>query len=261
MSQTLKQEYEEYLKAGRIWGVVPQERIKKLKFPRIDKKIIEEFHGFADLTGPVSDLLEKLGLHSAVAATYLQPIIPGKTVIGTAITLRSIPERKTVTQGLHDKDFIRMASREAYYLAEPGDILVADMGGNLDISNMGGQAAAVAVEQGVAGLVVNGAVRDIGSIKKLNFPVWAKGRTPITGKCRIEAIEVNGPVTLHDIQVIPGDLIIADDSGVCVVPADKVQFVLDEVRQICADEEVMRELIRKKAPISEIKPLFRKRYK
>jgi regulator of RNase E activity RraA len=154
-----------------------------------------------------------------------------------------------------------MASREAYYLAEPGDILVADMGGNLDISNMGGQAAAVAVEQGVAGLVVNGAVRDIGSIKKLNFPVWAKGRTPITGKCRIEAIEVNGPVTLHDIQVIPGDLIIADDSGVCVVPADKVQFVLDEVRQICADEEVMRELIRKKAPISEIKPLFRKRYK
>ncbi|MPN29704.1 hypothetical protein SDC9_177157 [bioreactor metagenome] len=66
---------------------------------------------------------------------------------------------------------------------------------------------------------------------------------------------------MHDIQVIPGDLIIADDSGVCVVPADKVQFVLDEVRQICADEEVMRELIRKKAPISEIKPLFRKRYK
>jgi hypothetical protein len=51
MSQTLKQEYEEYLKAGRIWGVVPQERIKKLKFPRIDKKIIEELHGFEDLTG------------------------------------------------------------------------------------------------------------------------------------------------------------------------------------------------------------------
>ena len=261
MPETLDQEYEEYLKAGRIWGVVPKDRIKKLKYPRIDKKIIDELYGFDDLTGTISDLLDQMGLHSVVAATYIPPVIPGKTIIGTAITLRSIPERKTVTQGLHDKDFIRMASREAFYLAEPGDILVADMGGNLDISNMGGQSAAVAVEQGVAGLVVNGAVRDIPSIKSLDFPVWAKGRTPITGKCRIEAIEINGPVTLHDIQVIPGDLIIADDSGICVVPAEKVQYVLDQVRQICKDEEIMRELIHKNAPISELKPLFRKRYK
>lgn len=261
MSEELDREYEEYLKAGRIWGVVPKERIRKLKFPRIDKAIIDELLEFEDLTGTVSDLLDSMGLHSVVAATYVPPVIPGKKIVGTAVTLRSIPERKTVTQGLHDKDFIRMASREVHYLAEPGDILVADMGGNRDISNMGGQSVAVAVQEGLAGAVVNGAIRDIASCRKLDFPVWAKGMTPITGKCRIEAIEINGPVTLHDIQVIPGDLVIADDSGICVVPADRVQQVLDEVRSISRDEEVMRELIHKNAPISELKPLFRRRYK
>lgn len=260
MSDTLDKEYEEYLKDGRIWGVVPRDRIRKLRFPRIAKAIIDELLEFEDLTGTVSDLLDSMGLHSVVAATYVPPVIPGKKIVGTAVTLRSIPERKTVTQGLHDKDFIRMASREVHYLAEPGDILVADMGGNRDISNMGGQSVAVAVQEGLAGAVVNGAIRDVASCRKLDFPVWAKGMTPITGKCRIEAIEINGPVTLHDIQVIPGDLIIADDSGICVVPAERVQQVLDEVRSISRDEEVMRELIHRNAPISELKPLFRRRY-
>ncbi len=261
MDDNLAKEYDEYLAAGRIWGVVPRERIRKLKYPRIDKAIIDELYEFEDLTGTISDLLDSLGLSAVVPATYLSPIIPGKTIIGTAVTLRSIPERKTVTQGLRDKDFIRMASREVHYLAEPGDILVADMGGNPDISNMGGQSVAVAVKEGLAGAVVNGAVRDIPSVRKHDFPVWSTGRTPITGKCRIEAIEINGPVTLRNIQVIPGDLIVADDSGVCVVPAEKVQWVLEQVRAISKDEEIMRDLIDHDATIADLKPLFRSRYK
>ena len=260
MTEQLAKEYEEYKTQGRIWGGVPQESIKKIKYPRIDPKIVQEFLALDDLTGSISDVLDSLGLRGTVPGSYLLPIIPGSKIAGTAITLRSIPERKTVTQGLHDKDYIRMATRDTHYLAEPGDILVADFGGNLDVSNMGGQSVSVAQSRGVVGAVVNGAIRDVPSFRARNFPAWSLGTTPITGKCRMQAVEINGPVTLHDILVEPGDLIVADDSGVCAVPADKVNYVLEKCKSIIHEEEVMRDLIDKNVPISELKPLYRKRY-
>lgn len=261
MNEQVSKEYDEYLAAGRIWGIVPKEGIKKIKFPRIDKKIIEEFMKIDDVTGTVSDILDSLGIKGVVPASFLPPVLPDKKIVGTAVTIRNIPERKTVTQGIVDKDFIRMASRDAHYLSEPGDILVADLGGDLTTSNMGGQSVNVAKAAGVIGAIFNGSMRDISTFIKMDFPAWSKGRTPITGKNRIQAVEINGPVTLHDVLVEAGDLIIADDSGVCVVPADKVEYVLEKAKQTCEDEEVMREMIVKKVPIAQLQPLFRKRYK
>lgn len=260
MNDQLAKEYEEYKAQGRIWGGVPHESIKRIKYPRIDKKIIQEFLAMDDLTGTVSDVLDSLGLYGIVPGSFLSPIIPGTKIAGTAITLRSIPERKTVTQGLHDKDVIRMATRDTHYLAEPGDIFVADFGGNVEASNMGGQSVVVAMSRGVAGAVINGAVRDVPTFRSRHFPTWSRGVTPITGKCRMQAIEINGPVCLHDIVVEPGDLIVADDSGVCAVPADKVGFVLEKCKGIIKEEYEMRALIEKNIPISELKPLYRKRY-
>jgi regulator of RNase E activity RraA len=260
MNELLAKEYEDYRTQGRIWGGVPQECIKKIVFPRIDKKIVEEFLGLDDLTGTISDVLDSLGVRGAVPASYLPPIISGMKIAGTAITLRSIPERKTVTQGLHDKDFIRMATRDTHYLAEPGDIFVADFGGDVEASNMGGQSVTVALSRGVIGAVVNGAIRDVTSFRSRHFPTWARGVTPITGKCRMQAIEINGPVSLHNVVVEAGDLVVADDSGICVVPPDKVQFVLEKCKEILKEEAHMRDLIEKKVPIAKLKPFYRKRY-
>jgi regulator of RNase E activity RraA len=260
VSNQVIKDYEEYKAQGRIWGGVPPESIKQIKFPRIDKKIIDEFLVLEDLTGSISDVLDTLGIRGAIPASHLVPLLPTSKIAGTAITLRSIPERKTVTKGLMDKDYIRMATRDTHYLAEPGDILVADFGGNVEVSNMGGQSVAVAQSRGVVGAIVNGAVRDVPSFRKRNFPTWCRGTTPITGKCRMQAIEINGPVTVFDALVEPGDLIVADDSGVCVIPADKVTYVLEKCKSIIKEEERMRELIDKEVPISELKPLYRKRY-
>lgn len=260
MNDQLLKEYEEYEAKGRIWGGVPADSIKKIKFNRIEKWIIEDFLALDELTGTVSDVLDTLGINGAIPASYLAPLIPSTRIAGTAITLRSIPERKTATQGLADKDYIRMATRDTHYLAEPGDIMVADFGGNVDVSNMGGQSVAVAQSRGVVGAIINGAVRDVPSFRKRRFPVWSRGTTPITGKCRMQAIEINGAVTLHDVLVEPGDLIVADDSGVCVIPADKAEYVLEKCQSIIQEEEVMRNLIDQEVPISELKVLYRKRY-
>lgn len=260
MSEQLAKEYEEYKAQGRIWGGVPQDSIKKIRYPRLDPKIVQEFLALEDLTSCISDVLDSLGINGAVPSSYLPPICPGLKMAGTAITLRSIPERKTVTQGLNDKDYIRMATRDTHYLAERGDVLVADFGGNMDVSNMGGQSVCVAKSRGVAGAVINGAIRDVSSFRSANFPAWSRGATPITGKCRMQAVEINSPVTLHDVVVEPGDLIAADDSGVCVIPADKVNYVLEKCKAINKEEAVMRELIINNTPIKDLKPLYRKRY-
>lgn len=260
IATTVAQDYDEYAAAGRIWGQVPRDRIKTIKFPRASKEICNRYLALADLTTTVSDALDARGIRGTVAGSFLPSLIQGKKIAGTAVTLRSIPERKTPTQGAHDKDPIKMSTREVYYLAEPGDILVADFGGNLDVSNMGGQSCTVAKTTGFAGSIVNGAVRDVTAIREIDYPVWAKGVTPITGKFRMEAIEINGPVTVHDIVVYPGDLVVADDSGICVVPFDIIDEVIAEAEGIEAAEDKMRELIASKAPISELRPLFRKRY-
>ena len=76
----------------------------------------------------------------------------------------------------------------------------------------------------------------------------------------MQAVEINGPVTVRNVVVEPGDLILADDSGVCVVPADSVSYVLEKCLSINKEEAVMRELIDKGVPISDLKPLYRKRY-
>lgn len=261
MNDALEKEYQEYLEAGRIWGVIKKEKIRKIKFPRTDRSIIEEFLKIEDLTTSISDVLDSIGISGAVAASFVKPVIPGKKIVGNAVTIRSIPERKTPTQGYIDKDFIGMATRDIYYMSEPGDIFVADFGGNLEVSNMGGQSCTVAKTCELAGSIANGAVRDVSTIRKLDFPVWSCGITPKTGKFRIEAIELNGPVTLHDIRVEPGDLIVADDSGVCAIPFDKVEYVLEKIKSIAEEEDYMRKLILEKRPLEELRPLYRKRYK
>lgn len=253
-------DYEKYLEDGRIWGLVPKCRIKKITFPRIPKEIIDGFLELQDMTTSVSDVLDGFGINGAIPTSYCKPVIPGTKVAGTAVTLRNMPERKTPTQGYIDHEFIKMSSRDIYYMCEKGDVLVADFGGNLEVSNMGGMSALVAQTRGLAGNIVNGCCRDISTIRSNGYPVWSCGTTQITGKFRIETMEMNGPVTLCGKRVEPGDLMLADDSGICIVPAELAETVLKECQKIRDIEENMEKLVAADVPLNEVRPHFRKRY-
>lgn len=255
------EEYAEYEAVGRIWGLVPRERITKIKFPRVSKDVIDGFYALEDMSTTVSDVLDGLGIYGSIPTSHIKPVIPGSKIVGPAVTIRNIPVRKTPTQGAIDKDFIAMSTRDIYYIGEPGDVLVSDFGGNLDVSNMGGQSCTVGKSCGFAGNIVNGACRDVSSIREMNYPVFSCGTTQITGKYRMECVEMNGPITLCGRVVIPGDLMIADDSGVCIVPFELAESVLKECQAIAMAEERMRQLIETKAPIAELRPMFRSRYK
>ena len=254
-------DYAEYEKAGRIWGLVPRERITKIKFPRVKKEIIDRYYALEDMSTTVSDILDGYGIDGAIQTSYLKPVIPGSKIVGPAVTIRNIPVRKTPTQGAHDHDFIAMSTRDIYYIGEPGDVLVSDFGVNLEVSNMGGQSCTVGKSCGFAGNIVNGCCRDVSSIREMGYPVFSCGTTQVTGKYRMECVEMNGPITLCGKLVEPGDLMVADDSGVCIVPAELAEAVIEEAEKIAASEERMRQLIEEKKPISELRPLFRARYK
>ena len=254
-------DFAEYEAAGRIWGLVPRERITKIKFKRTPKEIIDRYYKLEDMSTTVSDILDGYGIDGAIPTSYLKPVIPGSKIVGNAVTIRNIPVRKTPTQGAHDHDFIAMSTRDIYYMGEPGDVLVSDFGGNLEVSNMGGQSCTVGKSCGFAGNIVNGCCRDVSSIREMGYPVFSVGTTQITGKYRMECVELNGPVTLCGKLVEPGDLMVADDSGVCIVPQELAEKVIDEAEKIAASEEKMRQLIEEKRPISELRPLFRSRYK
>jgi regulator of RNase E activity RraA len=135
-------------------------------------------------------------------------------------------------------------------MAEPGDVLVVDFGGNVEASNMGGQSCLTAKMQGLSDAVVFGAVRDVDTIRELGFPAWRRGGTPRTGKYRMEAIEIDGPVTVHDVLVEAGDFVVADDSGICFIPPHLVLPILKEAQATEAAAEASRKLIRKKRPLS-----------
>ena len=144
----------------------------------------------------------------------------------------------------------RMAEFEAHNLATPGDVLVIQ--GVSAISNMGGISAQTGKRQGEAGAIVMGAIRDIAHSREVGYPLWASEISPVTGKWRLETVEINGSVQIGEIRVEPGDLVVADDTGVCFIPRARILEVLEAAERKAKAEEVRCKAIDGGIPIPDI---------
>lgn len=178
------------------------------------------------LSSAAADALDGRGLRLAVPASAIPPLGDGGAVVGRALTLRYLPARRDV--GAREP-LGRLAHRTAFGLAGPGDVLVISAPASIDASVMGGEALAAARQAGIAAVVVDGAVRDIDELLAVGVPVWARRRTPLTGRGRIDAAEINGPIEIAGVQVVPGDIVIADASGISFVPADLFAEIAREI--------------------------------
>jgi 4-hydroxy-4-methyl-2-oxoglutarate aldolase len=112
----------------------------------------------------------------------------------------------------------------AIYRAEPGSVIVVESG-DLDYALAGGNVCAVAQRNGVAGFVLDGLIRDVGEIREMGFPVWARGVIPIPGG-KAAALPLNVPIRCGGVAVQAGDLVVADEEGVVVVPLDSKDTAL-----------------------------------
>jgi len=218
----------------RLTGRIAAENIKLMAVPRLPEGVVERFLALGDPTGVISDTMDELGIPlGAVGASVLKPTIPGKCIVGPALTVRNILQRIDPLKGARDH-VNRMAEFEAHNLAQLGDVLVIQ--GVPNVSNMGGNSAQTGKRQGEVGAIVEGGVRDVGHSRAVGYPVWASDITPVTGKWRLETIEINGPVVIGGVQVHPGDLVVADDTGVCFIPRDNIMEVLEAAEKKARSE-------------------------
>jgi regulator of RNase E activity RraA len=226
-----------------------------LDLPRLPRDVVEGFEALVDLTGTISDAMDELGIVGVVPACALPPVNTGTRIVGSALTVRNIQRTTQIHKAAQEKSNTQGES-EAHNLAEPGDVLVIE--GVMGCSNMGGQSATIARRQGFVGAIVDGTVRDPEQYRGMGWPVWCRGFTPITGKYRMQTVEVNGTVQICGVQVSPGDLVCADEAGVAIVPREQAAAVLEVARKIDAGDTKRKQDIDSGAAVSD---LMTKKYK
>lgn len=148
----------------------------------------------------------------------IQGVIAGRRAAGTAVTVQ-IPAQDSAM--LH----------HALGLLRPGDVLVVDRLGDDRHACLGGGVALAAKLAGAVAAVVDGPCTDFGEIRLHDFPVWCRGPSPITTRIQAIAGALNTPVACGGVTVRPGDAVIADESGVLVLPPEEAEAVADAALQ------------------------------
>ena len=170
-------------------------------FSRLEPAIMRQF---ADIPTPdISDLLNRL---YAVDPAIRPLTSPSHRLCGPACTVKVFPGDNLMVH-------------KALDVARPGDVVVVDTGRSSSNAVLGDLISAKAKHRGIAGFVVDGLVRDLPTIEELDFPVFARGTTPI-GPLHRGPGEIGYPISCGGIVVNPGDLIVADPAGIIVVPQE-----------------------------------------
>jgi regulator of RNase E activity RraA len=191
----------------------------------------------------VSDAMDRLGLSGA--ALGLRPMWSCPRVVGPVVTVKLKPKDEATQTSRH----LGTAAIEA---AQPGDVIVVDNGGRTYAGSWGGILSVAAKAAGVAGVIADGACRDVDEARDMEFPVYAKAGVSVTARGRIVEESFNTPVEICGVAVQPGDLALADWSGAVFIPASRAEEVIAAAEEIYAREAAMAEDVRAGKRPSEV---------
>ena len=172
---------------------------------RVDARVVEQFRRI-----PVANVSDSMARLTAGGAR-LRPMHAGGAMAGPAFTVKTRPGDNLMVH-------------KALDLAEPGDVIVVDAGGDLTNAIVGEIMSTYAKARGIAGLVIDGAIRDADAIRGASFPVFAAGVTH-RGPYKDGPGEINVPVALDGMVIAPGDLVLGDGDGLLCVPFDATDAV------------------------------------
>jgi regulator of RNase E activity RraA len=189
-----------------------------------------ERYGILDSTC-VSDAMDKLGINGGCPG--ILPMVSGARAVGTAFTVRYRPcgmvEKGSVGDFLDD--------------VRQGQVVVLDNAGRGYGTVWGDIMTVYAHQKGISGTVIDGVCRDLPKILEMGYPLFARGRLMITGKGRVEVDGINVPVSISDVQVRPNDIVLCDDTGVVIIPAEKAEEILSIAEGIHEKEQAIIDLI------------------
>ncbi len=195
-----------------------------------------------------SDAMDKLGLPPG-AALGLRALTVARKVTGRVLTVQLGPLAGARSGAATPPRHLATAAIEA---ASPGDVIVVAASGRLDAAAWGGVLSLAAAERGVGGVIIDGACRDVDSAAGLGLPVYALAATPLTARGRHAEVEWNIPVRVAGVPVRPGDLVVADGSGVVFIPERDVPRVLPLAEEVTAAEDAMSVRIKRGEPVSRV---------
>jgi RraA family protein len=198
----------------------------RVDYPRLPHSLVEALGQFP--TPDISDLLNRL---YAVDSEIKCLTSPEHRLCGCACTVKVFPGDNLMVHKSLD-------------VARPGDVVVVDASGSKKNAVLGDLVSTKAKHRRIGGFIVDGLIRDLPGILPLDFPVFARGTTPI-GPLHRGPGEVNYPITCGGIVVNPGDLIVADQAGIVVVPHEIAAEVLARLQSHQATNAAYLEAVRR----------------
>ena len=177
-------------------------------------------------TSGVSDAMERLGLPRTAITGFSLSTPDAPAVVGTAFTVRQVPKHFPAT---HGERLVRHGEVSAE-LSQPGDFVVIDAGGRLDIAGWGGNHTRRCQDRGISAVLVNGATRDIAEIRRIGLPLFHLGLSPVASRWDQETAEIGGAVVVGGVQIRAGDVLVGDADGLILIAPGQLAMVMEELR-------------------------------
>jgi 4-hydroxy-4-methyl-2-oxoglutarate aldolase len=193
----------------------------------------------------ISDALDEQGYFNQAMNHLIRPLWAGMRVAGWARTIQYV-DVDTISEDPYSTEI------EAVDSLLKGEVAVISTGGSVRNAPWGELLSTAAMARGARGAIVDGFIRDVKRIQKMQFPVYTRGIKPVDSKGRGIVVDYNIPVECAGVNVQPGDLIVGDDDGVVVVPAGIVSETLARAKKKVLSENHSREELRRGAFLRDV---------
>src|ERR671928_438172 len=195
-------------------------------FERPDPALIRQLHAVSSATAAAT--MHKMG----VRQTFIEGPVPrqaGAKIVGPAVTLQFMPQRDDVATGVAQEHVEKFSALWAVFeVVQPGDVLAVQAFGDLYTGCMGDMLITYFKGRGGGGIVVDGCIRDWPRVQQIGVPIWTRGFTPnYASQTHLFPWAYNVPIACSRVLVLPGDIMIADDDGAVLVPAQMAPLVIE----------------------------------